>query len=76
MIHAELVAGLQPSARYTVRAAVDDWLERGLSAGRSERCSCTGTDTQQTGTTELVYRRELRPVITAGAEIMDRIFSS
>jgi integrase len=30
---------------------------------------------QQTSTTELVYRRELRPVITTGAEIMDRIFS-
>ena len=26
--------------------------------------------------TELVYRRELRPVIATGAEIMDRIFSS
>jgi len=31
---------------------------------------------QQTSTTELVYRRELRPVIATGAEIMDRIFSS
>ena len=30
----------------------------------------------QSSTTELVYRRELRPVITTGAEIMDRIFSS
>jgi integrase len=27
-------------------------------------------------TTEVVYRRELRPVITTGAEVMDRIFSS
>jgi site-specific recombinase XerD len=26
-------------------------------------------------TTEVVYRRELRPVITTGAEIMDKIFS-
>jgi site-specific recombinase XerD len=26
-------------------------------------------------TTEVVYRRELRPVITAGAEVMDKIFS-
>jgi len=25
-------------------------------------------------TTEVVYRRELRPVITTGAEIMDQIF--
>jgi integrase len=35
-IHAELDAGLQSSAGYTVRAAVDDWLEHGLS-GRSQR---------------------------------------
>jgi integrase len=31
---------------------------------------------KQTSTTELVYRRELRPVITAGAELMDKVFSS
>ena len=30
---------------------------------------------KQTSTTELVYRRELRPVITTGAEIMDNVFS-
>ena len=35
-IHAQLDAGLQPSAGYTVRAAVDDWLEHGLP-GRSAR---------------------------------------
>jgi hypothetical protein len=28
----------------------------------------------RTATTELVYRHELRPVITTGAEVMDRIF--
>ena len=27
-------------------------------------------------TTEVVYRRELRPVITTGAEVMDKIFST
>ena len=27
-----------------------------------------------TRTTEVVYRRELRPVITTGAEIMDQVF--
>jgi len=27
-----------------------------------------------TRTTEVVYRRELRPVITSGAEIMDEVF--
>lgn len=35
-IHTELDAGLQPSAGYTVQAAVDVWLEHGLS-GRSAR---------------------------------------
>ena len=29
-----------------------------------------------TRTTEVVYRRELRPVITMGAEIMDEIFGA
>jgi integrase len=29
-----------------------------------------------TRTTEIVYRRELRPVITTGAEIMDQIFTA
>jgi len=28
-----------------------------------------------TRTTELVYRKELRPVIATGAEVMDRIFA-
>ena len=28
-----------------------------------------------TRTTEVVYRRELRPVITTGAEIMDELFT-
>jgi integrase len=28
-----------------------------------------------TRTTEIVYRRELRPVITTGAEIMDQFFT-
>jgi integrase len=27
-------------------------------------------------TTEVVYRRELRPVITTGAEIMDKVFTA
>jgi hypothetical protein len=29
-----------------------------------------------TRTTEVVYRRELRPVITTGAQIMDQIFGT
>ena len=28
-----------------------------------------------TRTTEIVYRRELRPIITTGAEIMDQLFT-
>ena len=63
----------------------DEWVPRELrhtfvsiiSAGGvpvAEIARITGH--QQTSTTELVYRRELRPVITTGAEIMDRIFSS
>lgn len=28
-----------------------------------------------TRTTELVYRKQLRPVISTGAEVMDRIFA-
>lgn len=31
---------------------------------------------KQTSTTELIYRRELRPVIATGAELMDEVFSS
>jgi integrase len=31
---------------------------------------------KQTSTTELVYRRELRPVIATGAELMDKVFSN
>ena len=27
-------------------------------------------------TTEVIYRRELRPVITTGAEVMDQVFRS
>jgi hypothetical protein len=30
---------------------------------------------KQTSTTELIYRRKLRPVITTGAEVMDKVFS-
>jgi site-specific recombinase XerD len=30
---------------------------------------------KQTSTTELVYRRELRPALTAGAEVMDTVFT-
>jgi integrase len=61
----------------------EDWVPRELrhtfvsimSAGGvpvEEIARVTGH--KQTSTTELVYRRELRPVITTGAELMDEVF--
>jgi integrase len=63
----------------------EDWVPRELrhtfvsimSAGGvpvEEIARVTGH--KQTSTTELVYRRELRPVITTGAEIMDKVFAN
>jgi hypothetical protein len=48
-LHAELDRGLRTSFTYTVRQAVDDWLEGGLP-GRSER-------------TRSVYREALTPLM-------------
>jgi integrase len=48
-MHAELDRGLHTSATYTVRRAVDDWLEGGLP-GRSER-------------TRSIYREALIPLL-------------
>jgi integrase len=48
-LHAELDRGLRTSATYSVRQAVDDWLEGGLP-GRSER-------------TRSVYREALTPLL-------------
>ena len=36
-LHAELDRGLRTSATYTVRQAVDDWLEAACRAGRNAR---------------------------------------
>jgi integrase len=62
----------------------EDWVPRELrhtfvsimSAGgvRVEEIARV-TGHKQTSTCELVYRREFRPVITTGAELMDRSFS-
>jgi len=49
VLHAELDRGLRTSAVYTVRQAVDDWLQGGLP-GRSER-------------THSVYREALQPLM-------------
>ena len=48
-LHAELDRGLRTSSAYTVRQAVDDWLQGGLP-GRSER-------------THSVYREALKPLM-------------
>ena len=45
---------------------------RGVSIEEIARLAGLAT----TRTTEIVYRRELRPVITTGAEIMDQLFTA
>ena len=49
---------------------------------RLRACGCsfcrrhnTRTASDPNGAVEIVYRRELRPLITTGAEIMDQLFS-
>jgi hypothetical protein len=39
-------------------------------------CEAAGAGDASTRTTEVVCRRELRPVITTGAEIMDELFGA
>jgi integrase len=62
----------------------EDWVPRELRHTFVSIMSADGVPVEeiarvaghkQTSTTELVYRRELRPVITTGAEVMDRVFS-
>jgi integrase len=61
----------------------DGWTPRELRTTFVSLMSHHGVSTEEiprlaghasTRTTEVVYRRELRPVITTGAEIMDQIF--
>ncbi|HUC24425.1 MAG TPA: site-specific integrase [Streptosporangiaceae bacterium] len=63
--------------------AGDDWTPRELRTSFVSLMSHHGVSTEEiarlvghtsTRTTEVVYRRELRPVITTGAEIMDKVF--
>ena len=72
--------------RHITRAAGlgDDWVPRELRYTFVSIMSAGGVPVeeiarvaghQQTSTTELVYRRELRPVITTGAELMDKVFA-
>jgi integrase len=62
----------------------EDWTPRELRTTFVSLMSHHGVSTEEiarlaghasTRTTEVVYRRELRPVITTGAQIMDQIFS-
>jgi integrase len=61
----------------------DDWTPRELRTSFVSLMSHRGVSIEEiarlaghasTRTTEIVYRRELRPVITTGAEIMDEVF--
>jgi integrase len=61
----------------------EDWTPRELRTSFVSLMSNRGVSIEEiarlsghasTRTTEVVYRRELRPVITIGAEIMDQVF--
>ena len=61
----------------------DSWMPRELRNSFVSLMSHSGVSIEEiarlvghtsTRTTEVVYRRELRPVITTGAEIMDEVF--
>jgi integrase len=65
--------------------AGDAWTPRELRTSFVSLMSHHGVSTEEiarlvghtsTRTTEVVYRRELRPVITTGAEIMDNVFTA
>jgi hypothetical protein len=80
-----LVVSPRLRRRYTVGDALEDWLAHGTD-GLSERTVTLYRGTivkaltallaghNQTATTELVYRHQIVPVLTRGAEVMDRIF--
>ncbi len=62
----------------------EDWVPRELRHTFVSIMSAGGVPVEEiarvaghklTSTTELVYRRELRPVITTGAEVMDKVFA-
>jgi integrase len=66
-----------------VAGAGDSWTPRELRTSFVSLMSHRGVSIEEiarlaghasTRTTEVVYRRELRPVITTGAEIMDEVF--
>jgi integrase len=69
----------------TAAGVGDAWTPRELRTSFVSLMSHNGVSTEEiarlvghssTRTTEVVYRRELRPVITTGAEIMDQVFKA
>lgn len=46
-----------------------------LGSRRADGGDCAAGGHQQTATTGLVYRHQIVPALTRGAEVMDQIFS-
>jgi integrase len=75
----------RPLAGFCTAAGIGDgWTPRELRTSFVSLLSHRGVSIEEiarlvghasTRTTEMVYRRELRPVITTGAEIMDQLFT-
>ncbi len=71
--------------RVTVKAGLGgDWVPREMRHTFVSVLSANGVAVEsiallaghdRTATTELVYRHEIRPALTQGAEVMDKIFS-
>ena len=49
-------------------------LEKSPSGAEDPLCSALLAGHNQTATTELVYRHQIVPALTRGAEVMDQIF--
>jgi hypothetical protein len=69
LMHAYITLSLLTGLR-TEEARALQWAHVDLDGDPAARLVGHAT----TRTTEIVYRRELRPVITTGAEIMDQLF--
>jgi site-specific recombinase XerD len=83
LMHAYIVLSLLAGIR-TEAGIGDGWTPRELRTTFVSLLSHRGVSIEEiarlvghasTRTTEIVYRRELRPVITTGAEIMDELFT-
>ncbi len=79
-LQAEADAGLKTSASYTVSKAVDDWAAEALD-GLADKTIRSHVDllrpvTMLIGNVPLRDLTALRPVITTGADVMDKIFTA